>query len=164
MKCVADTCPIALWARFSGKFQWEEMISRRMWMIDARRVTRSIHCWLLSHLTTLCAIAQVNTSTRADRKQYRALETLILNITFRSIANEHKKFYEHFTNYLNDLIEYMITSILQIFVWLILHLCQRYFCIWSFCCVFVFYYFFKTEFVLNISKDKNQEINQLYFH
>lgn len=70
----------------------EEMISRRMWMIDARRVTRSIHRWLLSRLTALYAIARANTSTRAGRKQYRALETLIPNITFRSIANERKEF------------------------------------------------------------------------
>lgn len=102
------------------------MISR-IRMIDARRVTRSIHCWLLSHLTALCAIAQVNTSTRADRKQYRALETLILNITFRSIANQRKKFYERFTYYLNNLIEYMRSRQFANFqMGLILHLCRRY--------------------------------------
>lgn len=73
----------------------EEMISRRMRMIDARRVTKSIHRWLLSHLTALCAIARANTSTRADRKQYRALETLILWILrFVRLQTSVKNFYE----------------------------------------------------------------------
>lgn len=92
-KCVGDTCPIAICGRDYQKVSVrEEMISRRMRMIDARRVIRSIHRWLLSHLTVLYAIAPANTSTRADRKQYRALETLIPNITFRSFANEREEF------------------------------------------------------------------------
>lgn len=70
-------------------------ISRRMRMIDAKRVARSIYRWLLSRLTALRAIARANTSTRADREQYRAVEILISNTTFHSSANERiKNFYE----------------------------------------------------------------------
>lgn len=73
-------------------------------MIDAERVTRSIHRWLLSHLTALRAITRANTSTRADREQYRVIEILISNITFHSTANEHIKNFYDSTNYLNGLI------------------------------------------------------------
>lgn len=72
-----------------------EMIFRRIRMIDARRVARSIHRWLLSHLTALCATDRANTPTRAGGRQYRALETLIPEyyVSFR-LQTGVKNFYE----------------------------------------------------------------------
>lgn len=81
------------------------MISRRMRMIDVRRVSRGIRRWLLSHLTALCTIVRANTSTRVNRKQYRALGTLMPNITFHSAATSVKNVYECVYKLLRSLIE-----------------------------------------------------------